>query len=367
MTRIARFKLSALALLTFLPGVASAQQDLPPPPNWVESLILAPAPAREPWSSESIARVGEMLEGSWKSAAPVAGADPSDSVDILMHIARVKVDGHRDVMYLELARIDQPDMPYRQALLQLIEANGQMRLRTYEVASQGDGMIAYAGAWAAYEWFPANVGSRLIATMDIMLEPSSDGYAGKTRHPYATALGGALDMTSSISIEPGRVTTHDQGFDAAGNKVWGQPITFQPYDPGFDVIRDDRGLVYIDYNLHDDSETPAEGDAILWAFQTWLHSNARLVGDSDFEEVAIQYAYPLGRQFLAGLRAPLYEAHEGRTVRAFLPAELAYGNRGWKVRMIPENEPVIYYLRCVRIESLQAQPAAPAAPAPGEG
>jgi len=135
-------RLPALAAVLFCVAASTtwAQDDAPDASNG------ARVPEGPNWSSDRVASVGDLLEGSWRSTDPLTVLDlPSTDEDestqrvhAVMHLARVFGRYTQDLLYVELAREDALDQPYHQGLMQLIEFGDSIVLRKLDVASQGE-------------------------------------------------------------------------------------------------------------------------------------------------------------------------------------------------------------------------------------
>ena len=194
-------------------------------------------------SSADIARISSMLTGSWKStsAQNLFPGSEGESAQIVLNIAPVAVEGVENALYAEASRADALDKPYRQSIYELYSYKGKTRLRTYEIRNTPSVRPAIVGAWLAPELIGDLSRDDLIATLDVEMAASSGGFSGKTPYPYPTGVGGAVEMTSEISVSDDRLVTKDRGYDASGNVVWGADesaeYTFERFDTGITLKR----------------------------------------------------------------------------------------------------------------------------------
>jgi len=365
-------------LLAALCGVVCATlapAAQPAPPDAVPPLETREPPAPR-WSSQSVASVGDLLEGSWRSAEPIAVLDDpateqdesEQAVHVVMHVARVRGIDAPNLMYVELARADTLNHPYHQSLLQLVEFPDHVRLRSIEIASRGSGLTTYAGLWAAPDVFPRFEPERLIPRMDIPLEPTEEGFRGRTPHRYPTLVGQAVETLSEIEIHPDYLVMHDRGLSGTGETVWGERIRFEPYDPPVEVRRHEGDLVIVEYPPTGDARAAEEGDMLEWAYEIWLYDNARMVASSDFHGQSLRVRHPM-EQFIRAMQVAADEPREGTIYRIYAPAEFAFGEQGNARRLVPPNATVIVHTKLLSIDSSEpAESGSPdSAPGPRSG
>ncbi len=169
-----------------------------------------------------------MMTGSFSSQAQ-AEAD-TNFFDIRLEMKPIwqdKVDpGQGHYLYVEQAAGWALDKPYRQ--------------RVYHVTDAGDGVFSsmvYAlpdpdaaiGAWKLDAPLADLVPADLIEREGcaVYLERQADGsYQGSTREKECTStLRGATYATSEITIASDQVLSWDQGWNDAGEQVWGAEIS----------------------------------------------------------------------------------------------------------------------------------------------
>ncbi|MBL8760547.1 MAG: chromophore lyase CpcT/CpeT, partial [Phycisphaerae bacterium] len=246
--------------LVMIAGSGALAQDskpaAPAPAPVPAPVVEKPAPAQPVWTDEVLGKIGDMLAGTWKTEKPVQEVGGGASIDIVMAVTPVAISGLPNALYVESARADAMHLPYRQSILQLYRSKDKIRMRTldpHSIAAQ-TGIGAWVGLWAAKELLPqatASVtASDFIGTLDVVLTPGGGGWKGATAYPYPTASGGAVEMTSELTLTSDTFTTGDRGLDAEGKEVWGAPAggyVFKRYNVPITVRRASDGVTTIDY------------------------------------------------------------------------------------------------------------------------
>lgn len=331
-----------LAAMIALNGMARA--DEPATPQAAPAAPAAtPQKVREPvapftWSDPEIEKIGKMLLGSWKSTAPLPeGADPKQAVEVAMFIAPARSPDLPDLMYVESARVDSLQAPYRQAFFQIYKHKDGLRLRTFEPMRQIGG--ALVGLWAKPEVFPAVSRRDLVATIDLNLTADGDGFKGSSPHPFPTGRLGAVEMTSDLAIKPDRIIAADRGFDANGEVVWGakgdSTFEFARFEPPVHTFTQDGNVFVIEYRRGEDSRSCKLGDEISVHYLGFLSNGFRF--DSSLDR---QPPNPLtfnvnGKQVIPGFIQGLLGANVGTIRRVYIPWESAYGEFGNNRTRIP--------------------------------
>ncbi|MCB9845571.1 MAG: FKBP-type peptidyl-prolyl cis-trans isomerase [Phycisphaeraceae bacterium] len=322
------------------------------------------------WSGFDTRIIGEMLVGSWRSTVPVAeGEDPGSSVSVLLHIAKVAVEGLDDVMYVELARDDDPARPYRQFFLQILRVGEGVRLRTLEARTMLDGLRAYAGFWAIPELFPPLSRERIVPTMDIDLRAAPGGgfTGGSGRCP--TNLFGAIEMETEIWIGADGLAFADRGYDSAGTMVWGatatDPVRFARFAFPLNVVRSRTGLVMLEYPSPV-TRMPKEGELVRWAYSGWTWIDGRLFDTTDDSEMLPEYEFPpAGGMLNFAWEEAIRESGQGTLKRIVCPPERWYV-AGSPADGVPPRSVVVFLLECVNISDAPPGASRPEGPA-GEG
>lgn len=360
-------------------GLAAPSLTLASEPEEPQAAPAAAAPAPEPfkWSSPEVEKVGAMLVGSWKTTSPVKQGDGASSVDVIMTFAPVKVTGLPDTLYVETARADALNKPYRQALFQIFKYKGSLRLRTFEFKTAGIAP-ALVALHQAPELFPELKADDVVATLDINLKAEGSGFGGTTAFNYPTVVGGAIEMSSELHITPNTISSADRGYDADGKIVWGSDAnakySFARVDAPYKVQKLEGGLVTIDFVEGTEGETIAAGDRIAAHYTGWNKFGGKFDSSLDRGQPLV---FTQG-QLIAGWNVGLLGAKKGSVRRLVIPANMGYGEQG-RPPVIPGNSTLYFDVEVKSVEKpappppaepSAGQPAAPAATAqpatPGE-
>ncbi|MCC6283873.1 MAG: FKBP-type peptidyl-prolyl cis-trans isomerase [Phycisphaerales bacterium] len=313
--------------------------------------------ARSEWSSPAIKAVAERFVGSWRSTVPLAQAfDPirreeaGPAVRVVMQVVPVNVPRTPDCLYLELAREDSLDRPYRQSIVQVFEVDGAVRIRTYEFSLSPKSKFMLAGFWASPEDFPRLDPSMLIATADLDVAGTAAGFVAKTRHPYPTRVSGAIEMTSEIRADGTTLTVLDRGFDATGAIVWGATsdagIVFERFEHGVRIDRRPDGIVIIEW-AHPEGTPVEPGDAIEWAYEAWVLENFDFIGSSDSLGVSAQWIHP-GASTIRGWRVGGAQSTVGTNRTLIIPAASGFPE-GMPEIGVPRGATLVYHIKCLSI------------------
>ena len=342
----------ALGALFFAPmslNVAQAQDEsAPEAPSYV-----APAPYTPSWSDKGIASIASQLSGTWKSVDPVEA-----DVHISMSVAPVAIEGISDTLYVESVRSNTAWEPYRQAIFQLYRYKGEIRLRTYDFATGNVSKGVFVGMWAATEFFPTLTSEELIATLDVELEATSTGFTGATPYPYPTGVAGAVEMTSSVTLDGDTLTVADRGFDASGNVVWGAQadsvISFVRSEPFAQVIRRDDGMVMVNY-IGDAGILPQDGDQLHVHYHGYLPDGTRF--DSSYaRNQPFVFEYPPKTRAITGWGIGMEGFAMGTHRKLIIPGYLGYGERGNPRANIPPNTTLYFNTFMAHIDHNDAEP-----------
>ena len=309
------------------------------------------------WSDEGIAAVANMLTGAWRTTSPVAEFGAEGQSDIVMNIAPIKVDGVSDTLYVETARADSLYQPYRQAIFQLYRYKGKIRLRTYELLADDVTRGVFAGLYAAPELFPEISRDDLIATLDVELTEQNGTYTGSTPYPYPTGVGGAVEMTSQITLTPTSLTTADRGYDAEGNIVWGagenSAYTFERIDPIVTADVREGGVVVIDF-VNPGEDVVRDGDKVHTHYIGWLADGTKFDASRDRGRAFIfEHPSPPGRM-IEGFRAAIDSISVGTHRKVFIPWQVGYGERGNPAAKIPSQADLFFQIECLHLDHPQA-------------
>jgi len=160
------------------------------------------------------------MTGSFDSRVQ-AGAD-SSYYEISLHMYPIWTDRSGHWLYVEQALYTNQDQPYRQRIYGLERGKkGTYLSRVYELPDPA----AYIGAYQTPEKFNALSVADLQEREGcaVILRRDQGGiYRGSTNESDCiSTLRGASYATSRVSISSAFVQSWDQGFNAAGEQVWG--------------------------------------------------------------------------------------------------------------------------------------------------
>lgn len=376
--RVARIALAGLALSGTLAAAQDAGAAPAQPAAVAQPAAAGPAlPWQPKWSDPALEKIGTMLTGSWRTDAEVGEmSDRSRSVRVMMHIAPVVAADMTDTLYVESARADAPHRPYRQAIFQLYKYKDGVRLRTLEFHKSPGIGPAVVGLWAAPEAFPQFSRKDLIATIDLDVTPTSEGYTGKTPYPYPTAAAGAVEMTSEFTIGKDALVSADRGYGADGKIIWGasegERFTLKRFEPSIAWKKLDGGVMTLDLLPARNTERLIENnDSITVHYSGWLFNNGAPFDSS--RDRGQPASFQIGT-VIPGWNEGMIGAGIGTVRRLVIPAEKGYGARG-AGRVIPPNATLAFEVEVMDVQKPEivnpaaadsGQPAAPAENAPAE-
>ena len=297
-----------------------------------------------------LGQIGEMLVGSWKTAEPV-GIPGIESV-VIMHVAPIFVSGVDNAYYVELAREDDTPHPYRQAVFSLYDFEGTPRLRTYEFRNTPGLQPTLVGLWAVPEIFPPLNADSLIATLDVELAPDGGGWAGSTPYPYPTGVGGAVQMTSAVTIGPDSISLEDRGYAADGSVAWGPrkgaAYSFERFEPDVAVELFEEGLVTIDL-VHPEGEPAVDGDRVTVHYTGWVRDQQAEIAngwkfDSSYDRPngPEPFTFVLPGRLVEGWNLGMKNVTVGTVRRLYIPSSLAWGAQEAAGGRIPANSDVFF-------------------------
>lgn len=342
-------------------GVVTAQDAQPAAGQPAPAAPEKPAPPQPAWTDPQLGAIGDMLTGTWKTEKPVSEVGGSGaSVDIVMAITPVAIDGLPNALYVESARADAMHLPYRQSILQLYHSRGKIRMRTldpHSITAQ-NAVGAWVGMWAAKELLPNLTrhvsASDFIGTMDMVLTPGDGECKGATPYAYPTASGGAVEMTSEFSVSADRFSTGDRGFDADGKEVWGAPAggyVFRRYSAPVVVRRMSDGLVAIDFASPESDLRIEKDDRVTAQYTGWTVTGIKF--DSSRTKPT-PFTHTQGT-LIQGWNLGLLGATKGTIRRLYIPAALGYGERGNPRANIAPNTDLVFEIEIVHVERPQPQ------------
>ena len=332
-----------------LVAAPSFGQDGPQPVAPAAPVELSFTPA---WSDPEFARIADLLSGSWRTTSSVAASDGSGSVDVVMTIAPVRLTQVPDALYAEVARADALHRPYRRAIFQLYRHSGSVRLRTLEFRNPEHETVGMmTGLWLVPGLFPDVPRDSLIATLDVVLTRDGEGYKGKTPYPYPTATGGAVEMTSELTIAPGRLTTADRGYDASGKIVWGASgdatYEYARFDHPFRLEDRDDGVKVIVMRSGEEGIALDDNDQVSFHYSGWLVDGTMF--DSSLRPGGRALTYQAPGRLITGWRTATYGMRLGDVRKFILPPDQAYGESGAGNGRIPPNATLVFEVECMFI------------------
>ncbi len=324
----------------------------PAPMPQAKAADMAPQAAK--FADDEMTQVAAALTGSWKCSI-------NGSPDVVISISPVVSKDMPDLLYAEVARGDALDRPYRQAIWQLHRVKDKLRLKTMEFRRERGELLSASGLWAAPDQFPSFGKDDVITTLDIDLTKAGKGWKGKTPYPFPTSMGGAVEMTSEVTISPDEFITNDRGTDASGKEVWpGKDVpngyTFKKFDAGVKVRRLPNGVVLIDFPSAAGGPVAKNGDKVMVHYTGYIGNGWMF--DSSHER-GIPLTHTLGGKynFIAeGFRSGMLDAQKGLHRKLVIPGRLGFGEKGELQGKVPANA-TLY----VDMEVVDVMAAAPGA------
>lgn len=206
-----------------------AQAGSAPPP--APGVAADAAPETAP-SDGAAALAFRFLTGRFDSADQAARDPAYFGIQLESCVVEAPDLGER-VLYVEQARMDALDQPYRQRLYVLEATEQGARSRVFELASP-DSARGACSRRRAPTFAPSDVIEREGCAVEMVREgdrfvghtPDAawDGakFAPKPGAPRCpSSLSGAAYATSEVTLDATGMTSWDRGFDAQGKQVWG--------------------------------------------------------------------------------------------------------------------------------------------------
>jgi hypothetical protein len=187
----------------------------------------SPEPARTSLGTKvrqsNVDRLAEWMAG-WFSSERQARIDPEDYITI--RLVMVPIWTNRDDgpwLYVEQASANALNQPYRQRVYHLVSLGSEV-LRSDVYTLPGD-PSAFVGAWRRDDAFadvtPDDLTPREGCSVTL-LKTGPDEFSGTTvGHKCESSLRGAAYATSDVIVQPNRIISWDQGWNAEGEQVWG--------------------------------------------------------------------------------------------------------------------------------------------------
>jgi FKBP-type peptidyl-prolyl cis-trans isomerase FkpA len=344
---------------------ALAQDQTPPPTDRPSGMLDLYEPA---WSSPEIAQIARRFTGTWRTEDPIESMQGEDGqskpVYIVMSIAPAPVQGMSDTFYVESARTDSPWAPYRRAIFQIYPYKDGHRLRTLELAVGKASLGVFNGMTAAAEHFPDLSADELIATIDLDLTPTDTGFTGKTPYPFPTRIGGAVEMTSELTLDEDVLTVADRGYDADGNIVWGADenglYLFERAQGVAAITRREDGMVILDYGGAS-GPIVANGDQMSVHYEGFTRNKTRFQTSYD-RGTPFTFPYPPGTRAIVGWGIGMDGLAQGARRKLIIPGDLGFGPNGNPSANIPGNAALYFNIHLINID--RAPPAEDPAAAP---
>ena len=356
---IPRFAAPALiSALLAAPALAQNGENELPQPN-PESRALPSYQAE--WTNPDIALIARRLTGTWRTNDPIESLPGPDGqsvpVYLVMSIAPAPVDGLSDTLYVETARSDTPWSPYRRAVFQIFPYRDGLRLRTYELAVGDDAEPLFNGMFAAPERFPELTADDLIATIDLDLETTPTGFRGASPYPFPTGVGGAVEMTSSVTLDGDGFSVADRGFDAEGNIVWGagenSVYFFERAQGVVSATRRDDGMIILDFGGAS-GPIVSNGDQMHVHYEGFLADGTRF--DSSYtRDTPFIFAFPPGTRAITGWGIGMEGLALNARRKLIIPGDLGYGPNGNPRAGIPGNATLYFNIHLAHLD--RAEPA----------
>lgn len=186
-------------------------------------LACVGAPSRDMSASAAVldpaAAVAAMMQGHYDSSDQAA----ADTAYFPILLAMVPIwpersNGHW--LYVEQAMADTPDKPYRQRVYRIYNGeDGEVISEVYTIAAPE----RFVQGWRTGTLAGLREESLQPRTgCAVHLRDSGQGWQGATIGTgCASERSGAAYATAEVRLAPGRMTSWDRGFNAAGKQVWG--------------------------------------------------------------------------------------------------------------------------------------------------
>lgn len=170
--------------------------------------------------STDIKTLVRTMTGSFTSAAQAK--EDTSYYDISLYMYPIWTDKQDKYLYVEQAMTTDLANPYRQRIYKLIaDGNGGFESHIYTLVQPE----RFVGKWAEPSFFD-QFGEEVMEEREgcaVYLAQHADGsYSGSTRMDHCkSTMRGASYATSMVKIRENSVMSWDQGFDEAGQQVWG--------------------------------------------------------------------------------------------------------------------------------------------------
>ncbi len=177
--------------------------------------------AAAPTADDGLSTLADLMTGHFSSEEQAR----TDSTYFDIRLVMEPIwQGQTDVrwLYVEQAVAGHEERPYRQRIYRLTETGpNQFESAVYLLPDP----VQFVGAWNETDIFsrllPGDLKPRTGCSIHLTRQPDGSFVGGTRDHDCPSDLRGASYATSSVRIEDGVMHTWDQGFDDAGEQVWG--------------------------------------------------------------------------------------------------------------------------------------------------
>jgi FKBP-type peptidyl-prolyl cis-trans isomerase FkpA len=312
------------------------------------------------WSNEEAKQIGALLTGSWKSKAPLKAFEGGESFDVVINAAPIFVKEYDNLLYVETARADAINRPYRQSFWRLIYAGDAWNLQSLEFRRPNGQHPSFVGIWAAPQAVSPLAPEELVVTMTMRLTKAGEGFKGATSSRFATSLGGATEASGEISFDGKSITTADRGFTSTGKLAWGpvegQSYAFEKFNANVVTKTYDNGIISITYPSKLAGSPAKTGELVTVNYAGYLPNGTCF--DSSYERSSA-FVYPFGSRMLEGWTQGMGDAQAGMQRRLILPAAQGYGDKGSRNGKVPPNSTLILDIDVLKVEPAPAPVVAP--------
>ena len=162
----------------------------------------------------------KTMTGSFTSAAQAK--EDTTYLDISLHMYPIWTAKEDKYLYVEQALTSDQQKPYRQRIYKLIaDGKGGFESHIFTLVEPD----RFIGKWEEPLFFD-QFGEELMEEKEgcaVYLAQHADGsYSGSTRMDHCkSTMRGASYATSMVKIRENSIMSWDQGFDVAGQQVWG--------------------------------------------------------------------------------------------------------------------------------------------------
>lgn len=298
--------------------------------------------------------LAKMFTGSFKAA------EQGDRPALWFNAAPVQVSGLDNATYFEVTRSDSPSDVVQQGVLHLFRTKAGMRLRMF--GFQGSQGAPLVGLWTVPDSMPGVDAKMLYPVMDMTLktEGGSKTFTGATACNYPVNRGGAIEARSAITIAENELVLEDEGFNGAGERVWGaigkdapkftrstSPVTGKTLEGGLVVVTMAQPGA--------DAEKLGETGEIVVHYSGWLTDGREF--DSSRRPGREPFKLRMPGGVIKGWNEGLKGIAKGERRRLLIPSEMAYGARG-RPPVIAPNSILVFDVECLMVSN-QPAPAQP--------